>query len=416
MDTLTHGLLGATIAEAGFRRRLGGRAVAWGAFAAMAPDLDFVAMLGGEWNELVHHRGISHSLLAHAIAAPLLGALAHRWPGRRQGTPLGWAHLTFWALVSHALLDACTSYGTQIVAPLSDRRFAWDAVPILDLAYSIPLLAVVVRARLGADRPQSARFAAGMLALTTAYLGLGFVQSRRAVAWAEDELRAARFEPVETRALPTLGNIFVFRAIARDAGGRTRVAMLSLSAPRTPRWYALRDDADPRVDAALASERGRLFRWFAMDMLHAELVHEEHGVVVRLRDMRYGSTRDPREALWGADARFTLEGELGEVERWNRRRELDVKAELGALWAHLVGDDTKLREAMASRTPDAANRVAAARWGGRGRSAIHREIHDAQHDQHGREPHHSGERPAAEGDPRGPGPQIGRSRQLELLR
>ncbi len=38
VDTITHGLLGATIAEAAFRKRLGGRSVLFGAALAMAPD------------------------------------------------------------------------------------------------------------------------------------------------------------------------------------------------------------------------------------------------------------------------------------------------------------------------------------------------------------------------------------------
>lgn len=346
MDSITQGLLGATIAEAGFRRRLGGRAVAWGAFCGVAPDFDFVALIGGEWNELLHHRGVSHSVLALTIAAPILGALAHRWPGKRQGSVLDWIHLTFWALITHPLLDTCTAYGTQLLAPLSTERFAIDAVSVVDLAYTLPLLAAVVRARWGKDRRKSGRFAAVVLGLTTAYLGVGFVQSQRAIAWAEEELAREGFEPVETRALPTLGNLFVRRAIARDGEGRYRVAILSLSAPRTPRWYAVRDDDDPLVHVARESERGRLFSWFAMDFAPADLVHQDHGFVVRVSDLRYGSTRDPRVSMWGADARFGLEGHLIEWTRWNRNEELDMPSELLTLFAHIVGDDATLAEEM----------------------------------------------------------------------
>lgn len=359
MDSITQGLLGATIAEAGFRRRLGGRSVAFGALCGVAPDLDFVLTIGDHWNELVHHRGISHSLLALTLAAPVLGALGRLWPGQRRGRTLDWIHLAFWALITHPLLDACTSYGTQLLAPLSSERFAIDAVSIVDLAYTLPLLLAVLWARWGKDRRLSARFAAAMLALTTAYLGVGFVQSRRAIAWAEEELAAQGFVPVETRALPTLGNVLVFRVIARDGAGRYRVAHLSLSSPRTPRWYALRDDDDPLVAAARESDRGRLFTWFAMGFAPAELVHEDHGFRVRMSDLRYGSMRDPRLSLWGADARFALESDLLEWERWNRREDIDMGAELAILWAHIVGDDAKLAEELvgpAAPSPRVARR------------------------------------------------------------
>ncbi len=348
MDSITQGLLGATIAEAGFRRRLGSGSVAWATFCGVAPDLDLVAMVGGEWNELVHHRGVSHSLVALTLAAPLLGALAWRWPGKRQGTRLDWIHLTWWALITHPLLDVCTSYGTQLFAPLSVHRFAIDSVSIVDPAYTVWLLVAVIVGRLAKDLRTSARLAAGMLALSTAYLAFGWVQSQRAIAWAEEELAAQRFAPVEIRALPTIANLFVFRAVARDGDGRFRVALLSLSAPRTPRWYALESDEDPLVDAAFASERGHIFQWFAMEMAQAELQHEDHGFVVRMRDLRYGAYRDPRFALWGANARFTLEGELQDVERWNTRGDLDMEAELATLWAHVVGDDATIRDARAA--------------------------------------------------------------------
>jgi inner membrane protein len=344
VDSITQALLGATIAEAGFRTKLGGRAVVWGAFCGLAPDLDFVAAIGNEWNELLHHRGVSHSLIALTAAAPLLGALAWRWPGKRQGTVFGWIHLTFWALITHPLLDACTAYGTQLLAPRSTERFAIAAVSIVDLAYTLPLLFAVVRAWRGRDRRKSARFAAAMLALTSAYLGFGFVQSQRAIAWAEEDLRALEFPSVETRALPTIGNLFVFRVIARDGRGSYRAAIVSLSAPRRLRWYAIDDDVDPLVERARRTERAHIFEWFAMDFAHADLIHEDHGFTVRLSDVRYGSMVDLRRSMWGADARFGLEGHLLGVERWSAVGERDMRAEFLALWAHLTGDDALLRE------------------------------------------------------------------------
>ncbi len=344
MDSITQALLGATIAEAGFRRKLGGRAVVWGAFCGIAPDLDLVAAFGSEWNELLHHRGVSHSLLALTAAAPLLGALAWRWPGKKQGSVAGWIHLTFWALITHPLLDACTAYGTQLLAPLSTERFAIDAVAIVDLAYTLPLLIAVLRAWRGRDRQRSARFAAGVLVLTTAYLGFGFAQSQRAIAWAEEDLRALEFPSVETRALPTLGNLFVFRVVARDGQGSYRAAIVSLSAPRRLRWRAIRDDVDPLVDRARATDGGRIFDWFAMGFARADLIHEDHGFTVRLSDLRYGSMIDLSRSMWGADARFGLEGHLLGVERWSAAAQRDMRTELLALWAHLIGDDALLAQ------------------------------------------------------------------------
>ncbi|MFX7938344.1 metal-dependent hydrolase, partial [Acinetobacter baumannii] len=47
-------------------------------------------------------------------------------------------------MISHALLDTCTIYGTQLLQPFSDARFAVPAVGIIDPLYTVILLAAVV--------------------------------------------------------------------------------------------------------------------------------------------------------------------------------------------------------------------------------------------------------------------------------
>lgn len=338
MDSITQGLLGATIAEAGFRRKLGGRAVAWGAFCAVAPDFDMAAALAGEWASLVHHRGVSHSWIVETAAAPILGYLAWRSWGKREGRWWQWAHLTWWALVTHPALDVCTAYGTQLLAPVSTHRFAIDAVSIIDLAYTLPLLVAVLWAWRGEERERSRNVAIGALVLTTAYLTFGYAQSQRAIAWANRDLEAQGFAPVETRAMPTLGNLFVHRVAARDGQGRYRITLTSLTAPRPLEWYEAEDGDDRLVRVAMTSERGRIMRWFSMGYAQAELRHaDDGGFVVRMSDLRYGSMVDPRQAMWGADARFDAQGRLLGVERWQAREELDMEREMATLWAYLVG-------------------------------------------------------------------------------
>src|SRR5690606_22353644 len=112
----------------------------------------------GEFTTLVVHRGWSHSLLVLPIVAFGVAWVARKW-GMRQRTkpdidppprPPGverywlWYHLCFWALITHPLLDTFTAYGTQLLAPLSDARFAIDGVSIIDPFYTIPMAVVVI--------------------------------------------------------------------------------------------------------------------------------------------------------------------------------------------------------------------------------------------------------------------------------
>lgn len=90
----------------------------------MAPDIDVVAKAAGPLAEWTWHRSVTHSLLLLPLVGLVAGYALGRWKG---GALSSWIGLAVVALVSHPLLDFCTSYGTQLLAPFSDRRFALDA-------------------------------------------------------------------------------------------------------------------------------------------------------------------------------------------------------------------------------------------------------------------------------------------------
>ena len=64
MDSLTQIVLGAAVGEAVLGRKIGNKAILWGAIAGTIPDLDVLSKLfvddvtANEW-----HRGFSHSIL-----------------------------------------------------------------------------------------------------------------------------------------------------------------------------------------------------------------------------------------------------------------------------------------------------------------------------------------------------------------
>src|SRR3954469_7578452 len=88
MDSITQGLLGAVVAQAGFRRTLGGRAAVAGALLGTVPDFDVVTGLFGPYANWLYHRGITHSIFFGPGMGPLFGwALWRffRWRARRRG-------------------------------------------------------------------------------------------------------------------------------------------------------------------------------------------------------------------------------------------------------------------------------------------------------------------------------------------
>ncbi len=51
-----------------------------------------------------------------------------------------WYWLFFWAIFTHPLLDCFTTYGTQLFAPFTNYRVAFNSVAVVDLHYTIPFL------------------------------------------------------------------------------------------------------------------------------------------------------------------------------------------------------------------------------------------------------------------------------------
>lgn len=347
MDSVTQALLGATIAEAGFRKRLGGRAVAWGAICGTAPDLDLVAALGGQWSNLVHHRGASHSLLVLSALSPVVGYFGYRWfRAKARDSPhetrtrmwLRWSHLSFWALITHPLLDVCTAYGTQLLAPISRERFAIDAVAIVDPAYTLPLFLAILFAWRSQNRARSAAIARGALVLTTLYLALGFILSQQARAIAWSDLRNRGFEAVEVRALPTVLNTLVYRVVARDAEDRMRIGYYSHTQRHRPEWIALERSRDPLIAQADRDERVGIFRWFAMGYSHAEVRYVPSGYRLEYHDQRYGSLVHPECSFWRTEVEFDYRGQLRDVTYVQSPGGEGLGQEVGALWTMLRGD------------------------------------------------------------------------------
>lgn len=145
MDSLTQIVLGASMGEAVLGKKVGNRAALWGAIAGTIPDLDVIVnFVGSEFDGLIYHRGISHSITFSVVMAPVLGWLIFKLYRGRQGTAKDWTKVAFWALFTHPLLDCFTTWGTQLFLPFSDYRVAINSIFVVDPVYTVPFLVCVL--------------------------------------------------------------------------------------------------------------------------------------------------------------------------------------------------------------------------------------------------------------------------------
>jgi inner membrane protein len=280
---------------------------------------------------MIHHRGITHSVFFAVAVAPLIGWVAWR-ANQRKGSVSTWAHLAFWSVVTHPLLDLFTSYGTQLLSPFSNRRFAIDAIPIVDPIYSVPLLLALLLGIYFRSNPKvGQRVAAGALVFTTAYLLLGLHQSITAKGIAKEQLAAEGFVVDHMRVQPAM-LVWMWRIAARDAQGNLRLGSLSTWQPEKIHFQRVDMPDDPLVERALESDRGKTFRWFADDMVGVRVEHHDAGSSVFLDDQRYGSVLEPSRSFWHARAEFDREGRLTDVTR-EQRSMRGFRSEIVTTWS-----------------------------------------------------------------------------------
>ena len=185
MDTLTHALSGALLARATAPKdappRSLPRRIAAGFFACAAPDLDIVFALGGPVPYLELHRGPTHSLLLLPFWAFLYSwVLAKILRDQR-----GWRALygiTAMALGLHIAGDLITSFGTQILSPLSDWRAAIGTTFIIDPWFS----GIIVAGLLCSVFFRKSRLpSAAALAILAAYVGFQYSLKLEALRFGE---------------------------------------------------------------------------------------------------------------------------------------------------------------------------------------------------------------------------------------
>ncbi len=144
MDSVTQIALGAAIGEATLGKKIGNRAVLWGAFCGMFPDLDVLIPLGDAVKDFTYHRSASHSLFVLTLLTPLFVWLILKLNPKTIQYRKRWITLVFLAFTTHILLDCLTVYGTQIFWPLQTPPVMWSTVFIIDPVYSLPLITGVL--------------------------------------------------------------------------------------------------------------------------------------------------------------------------------------------------------------------------------------------------------------------------------
>lgn len=333
MDPLTQGVIGAALPEATRKKTYVGIAGILGFLAGMAPDLDVLIRSDNDTLLfLEYHRQFTHSLIFIPVGG-LLCALAFHWIlGRRKRLRFAQT-LLFCTLgyATHGLLDTFTSYGTMLLWPFSDERFAWNFISVIDPLFTAPIL-VLVGLSAFRGKPALARIA---LAWAVLYLSAGAFQRDAAETMGREIAASRGHVPVRLEAKPSFANIVVWKTIYETEDRFFVDAVRPTLRPRVfegvsvPKLDIARDFPwlDPATQQAADIER---FRWFSDGFVAQDPERPD-----RIIDARYSLVPNQVKALWS----ITLTPGVGPAVHARFLSHPNRGGEsAGVLWRMIVGE------------------------------------------------------------------------------
>jgi len=224
LDSLTQIILGASVGEAVLGKKVGNKAILWGAIAGTIPDLDvLLRYFTDEISSTQMHRGFSHSIVFAVLIAPLLGWIAKKIHFKLKDVSFkDWTKLFFWTTVTHPLLDAHTTWGTQFFWPFN-YRLAYQNIFVVDPLYTLPfLMFLIIVMTLKKDNPKRSKFNTIGLSVSSTYLLLTLIFKWISFQEFKEGLENQEIEYVEIDTKPSpLNSILWSSLIETDKGYRT---------------------------------------------------------------------------------------------------------------------------------------------------------------------------------------------------
>ena len=339
VDLVTHAVLGAAIGEWMLGKRLGNRALAWGALLGVLPDADLLLTpLLDTAASLWWHRGPSHSLLAAGLAAWALAPwLAKLWKKEKVSRmTAGWLVCAAWC--SHLLIDCFTDYGTAVLWPFSGMRVAFNTLFIIDIFFTLPLLVTVVWMAFLRNKkqvPKRRHLNAWGLGLAAAYallaVGMKFVAS----AGFDADLARRHVTCQRRMEAPTPLNILLWRSVV-DRGDEFWVGYRTVF-----EWHStpVRWTVYPKHSSALASIANMREVKNLLNFTDGWCITRPHALGVWVGDLRFCEMRRWGDKKNAVDSHLAFSWDVLPAARRDHLRQT----------AHPQGDTMQMLKRMATR-------------------------------------------------------------------
>ena len=400
MDSLTQITLGAAVGEIVLGKRIGNRALLWGAVGGTIPDLDILAnFVLSEIDALAFHRGFTHSIAFSILgglgcgwllnqfykskhyrymafagwAIFILGALVlfnlimkkgsiHIWafagsfalyaylisrlivsyfrkaPQLPDATTKQWQWLFFWAIFTHILLDSFTVFGTQLFQPFSAYRVSFDSISVVDPLYTVPFLICVILVSFFNRQSHTRRTLNYVgLGVSSLYLLFTVFNKTRINTIFKESLTIQNVDYQRFITTPTILNNILWYGVAQD-GDVYYAGQYSLFDKEPTVLFERVMQNEGMLQAKSDDSTINILRWFSNGYFN--VIEREDGLF-QVNDMRYGSTKnndsEEDDYIFSFPVRKNSEGYYDLIEARRASREGNEKEMLQGLIKRMKG-------------------------------------------------------------------------------
>ena len=294
MDPLSQGAVGAAFAQSTANKKNIFKISVIGFLAGLAPDLDI--LINSSTDPILfleYHRQFTHSLFFIPFGSLIVALMLFPFVKSSMSVKTVY-YASLLGYATHGLLDACTSYGTQLFWPFSNERVTWNNISIVDPLFTIPVVILVVIA-IKTKKKIFSFFSIGWIIF---YLSLGFIQYERALLAAVELAQGRGHSPERLTLKPSFGNLILWKSIYQH---KETFYVDAIRAAQSSTWctgesirvfdyqYHL-----PNLEKESQQKKDiERFRWFSQDYLGYD---KERNIVT---DVRYSMIPNQIAPMWG---------------------------------------------------------------------------------------------------------------------
>ena len=216
MDPITQGIVGASASKAFSKNNKLVLIGLIGFLSALTPDLDI--FFRSSIDPLLffeYHRQFTHSLIFIPVGGLICSLIFFYTIPKKFG--LSFKEIYFFATIgygTHGLVDALTSYGTQLFWPFTDQRISFNLISVIDPLFTVPIIFLLIISVFKKNK----FFVLLAIVWIFLYLLLSSIQKNRATDLILEKINQRGHQSNNVLVKPSFANIIIWKTIYEHNG------------------------------------------------------------------------------------------------------------------------------------------------------------------------------------------------------